>query len=203
MAIVLPHGVLFRVAAEGKIRQHLLENSAIDTVIGLPANLFHGTSIPVCLLVLKSKRNGNSGNILFIDASKEFTSGKNQNTLEDKHIEKIVKNAADKNRRKCLDSCCFYPCAFSQSCVACHKRARAALSCNSALAWAGRLRLQYRPLAASAALAQCTLVVAPLAGESKNSFSRGKNARRSAAKAGRSCKPLSATRVDTAPGCRL
>lgn len=62
----------------------------MDAVIGLAPNLFHGTSIPVCLLVLKSKRNGNSGNVLFIDASKEFTPGKNQNTLEDKHIEKIV-----------------------------------------------------------------------------------------------------------------
>ena len=51
---------------------------------------FHGTSIPVCLLVLKTKRNGNSGNVLFIDASKEFKPGKNQNTLEDEHIQKIV-----------------------------------------------------------------------------------------------------------------
>ena len=54
------------------------------------ANLFHGTTIPVCVLVLKSKRNGNSGNILFIDASKEFKAGKNQNVLEQEHIDKIV-----------------------------------------------------------------------------------------------------------------
>ena len=58
--------------------------------IGLPANLFHGTGIPVCVLVLKSKRNGNSGNILFVDASKEFKAGKNQNVLEQEHIDKIV-----------------------------------------------------------------------------------------------------------------
>ncbi|MFR3030397.1 MAG: N-6 DNA methylase [Blautia sp.] len=62
----------------------------LDAVIGLAPNLFHGTSIPVCLLVLKSKRNGNSGNVLFIDASKEFKPGKNQNTLEDEHIQRIV-----------------------------------------------------------------------------------------------------------------
>lgn len=62
----------------------------LDAVIGLPANLFHGTGIPVCVLVLKSKRNGNSGNILFIDASKEFKAGKNQNILEQEHIDKIV-----------------------------------------------------------------------------------------------------------------
>ena len=68
----------------------------MDAVIGLPANLFHGTSIPVCCLVLKTKRNGNAGNIFFIDASKEFTSSKKQNTLEDEHIQKIVE--AYKNR---------------------------------------------------------------------------------------------------------
>ena len=62
----------------------------MDAVIGLPANLFHGTGIPVCVLVLRSNRNGNSGNILFIDASKEFKAGKNQNILEQEHIDKIV-----------------------------------------------------------------------------------------------------------------
>lgn len=90
IAVLLPHGVLFRGSAEEQIRKYIIRDlNRLDAVIGLPANLFHGTSIPVCLLVLKSKRNGNSGNILFIDASKEFSSGKNQNTLEDKHIEKI------------------------------------------------------------------------------------------------------------------
>ena len=62
----------------------------LDAVIGLAPNLFHGTSIPVCILVLKSKRNGNSDNILFIDASKEFIKGKNQNELSSEHIDKIV-----------------------------------------------------------------------------------------------------------------
>lgn len=91
VAVLLPHGVLFRGGAEAVIRKYIVHDlNRLDAVIGLAPNLFHGTSIPVCLLVLKSKRNGNSGNVLFIDTSKEFTPGKNQNTLEDKHIEKIV-----------------------------------------------------------------------------------------------------------------
>lgn len=91
IAVLLPHGVLFRGAAEEQIRKYIVRDlNRLDAVIGLPANLFHGTGIPVCLLVLKSKRNGNSGNILFIDASKEFKPGKNMNTLEDEHLEKIV-----------------------------------------------------------------------------------------------------------------
>ena len=91
VAVLLPHGVLFRGAAEETIRRFLIEKlNVLDAVIGLPANLYFGTGIPVCVLVLKRNRNGNSGNILFIDASKEFESGKNQNVLEDKHIDKIV-----------------------------------------------------------------------------------------------------------------
>ena len=91
IAVLLPHGVLFRGGAEETIRKYLIKTlNRLDAVIGLPANLFHGTSIPVCVLVLKTKRNGDSGNIFFIDASKEFKSGKNQNTLEDEHIQKIV-----------------------------------------------------------------------------------------------------------------
>lgn len=91
IAVLLPHGVLFRGAAEGKIRRYLIENmNVLDAVIGLPANLFHGTSIPVCCLMFKKKRNGNSNNILFIDASKEFVPGKQQNSISDEHIEKIV-----------------------------------------------------------------------------------------------------------------
>ena len=62
----------------------------MDAVIGLPANLFHGTSIPVVILVLKTKRNGNSGNILFIDASKDYKPGKVQNELSDENIQKII-----------------------------------------------------------------------------------------------------------------
>ncbi|WP_153047092.1 N-6 DNA methylase, partial [Streptococcus suis] len=77
MAIVLPHGVLFRGNAEQKIRQHLLEEGAIDTVIGLPANIFYNTSIPTTVIILKKNRT--SKDVLFIDASKEFDKGKNQN----------------------------------------------------------------------------------------------------------------------------
>ena len=91
IAVLLPHGVLFRGGAEEAIRKYIGKDlNKLDAVIGLPANLFHGTSIPVCLLVLKSNRNGNAGNILFIDASKEFESGKNQNVLTDENIQKIV-----------------------------------------------------------------------------------------------------------------
>lgn len=91
IAVLLPHGALFRGAAEEKIRRWLIESqNVIDAIIGLPANLFHGTSIPVALIVCKRKRNGNSDNILFIDASKEFEKGKTQNVLRDSDIDKIV-----------------------------------------------------------------------------------------------------------------
>ena len=91
VAVLLPHGVLFRGGAEEDIRKYLIKDlNRLDAVIGLPANLFHGAAIPVVVLVLKSKRNGNSGNILFIDASKEFTSGRDQNELTDENIQKIV-----------------------------------------------------------------------------------------------------------------
>lgn len=88
MAIVLPHGVLFRGAAEGKIRQTLVGKNYLDTVIGLPANLFYGTSIPTTILVFKKNRNNRD--ILFIDASNEFKKEKNQNSLNDENIDKIV-----------------------------------------------------------------------------------------------------------------
>ena len=91
IAVLLPHGVLFRGNAEETIRRYMIENlNVIDAVIGLPANLFYGTGIPVCILVLKKNRNGNSDNILFIDASKEFKPGKNQNELTEDHVKKIV-----------------------------------------------------------------------------------------------------------------
>lgn len=97
VAVLLPHGVLFRGGAEEDIRKYLIKDlNRLDAVIGLPANLFHGTSIPVCILVLKSKRNGNSDNILFIDASKDFIKGKNQNELSDEHIDKIVNAYKDR-----------------------------------------------------------------------------------------------------------
>jgi len=88
MAIVLPHGVLFRGAAEGKIRQTLIEKNYLDTVIGLPANLFYGTSIPTTILVFKKNRQ--TKDILFIDASNDFEKGKNQNNLSDGNIDKII-----------------------------------------------------------------------------------------------------------------
>ena len=90
MACVAPHGVLFRGAAEGTIRQFLIEKkNYIDAIIGLPANIFYGTSIPTCILVLKKCRQADD-NILFIDASKEFEKVKTQNKLRPEHIEKIV-----------------------------------------------------------------------------------------------------------------
>ncbi len=91
IAVLLPHGVLFRGGTEEKIRKYLVESqNVLDAVIGLPANLFHGTPIPVALLVFKKKRNGNADNILFIEASREFVPGKNQNELSDDQIDKIV-----------------------------------------------------------------------------------------------------------------
>lgn len=91
VAVLLPHGVLFRGGAEEDIRKYLIKDlNRLDAVIGLPANLFHGTQIPVVILVLKSKRNGNSNNILFIDAGKEFVQGRDQNELTSEHINKIV-----------------------------------------------------------------------------------------------------------------
>ncbi len=90
MAVVLPHGVLFRGAAELHIRRYLIEQkNYLDAVIGLPANIFYGTSIPTCILVFKKCRE-TPNDVLFIDASKEFTKVKNQNILREEHITKIV-----------------------------------------------------------------------------------------------------------------
>lgn len=91
MAVVLPHGVLFRGASEGKIRQKLVELNLLDAVIGLPANLFYGTGIPACILVFKKNRN--CRDVLFIDASGEdnYEKGKNQNILRDADITRIVR----------------------------------------------------------------------------------------------------------------
>ena len=95
MGIVLPHGVLFRGAAEGKIREYLVgEKNYLDAVIGLPANLFYGTSIPTCILIFKKCREDDQ-DILFIDASKDFEKVKNQNKLRTEDIEKII-NTYDK-----------------------------------------------------------------------------------------------------------
>ncbi len=88
MAIILPHGVLFRGGAEEKIIKKLLEDGNIDTVIGLPANLFFSTGIPVCILVLKKCKKFDD--VLFINAAEHYEKGKRQNTLLPEHIEKIV-----------------------------------------------------------------------------------------------------------------
>lgn len=90
MACVLPHGVLFRGNAEGVIRRWLIEKkNYVDAIIGLPPNIFYGTGIPTCILVMKKCRKGDD-NILFIDASKEFEKVKTQNKLRPEHISKIV-----------------------------------------------------------------------------------------------------------------
>ncbi|GAB3995144.1 type I restriction-modification system subunit M [Spirosoma daeguense] len=90
MAVVVAHGVLFRGGAEGHIRQHLIEDkNYLDAVIGLPANIFYGTSIPTAILVFKKCRE-NPNNVLFIDASAYYERGKNQNSLRESDIDKIV-----------------------------------------------------------------------------------------------------------------
>ena len=88
MAIILPHGVLFRGGAEERIRTKLLKDGHIDTVIGLPANLFYSTGIPVCILVLKKCKKPDD--VLFINAAEHFVKGKRQNQLAEDDIVKII-----------------------------------------------------------------------------------------------------------------
>lgn len=88
MGVVVPHGVLFRGAAEGKIRTKLIEENLLDAVIGLPEKLFFGTGIPAAILIFKKNREHKD--VIFIDASREFQSGKNQNKLTEAHLTKIV-----------------------------------------------------------------------------------------------------------------
>jgi len=88
MGVVVPHGVLFRGSSEGKIRQKLIEENLLDTVIGLPEKLFYGTGIPAAILIFKKQKADDK--VLFIDASKEFKSGKNQNQLSQANIDKII-----------------------------------------------------------------------------------------------------------------
>jgi type I restriction enzyme M protein len=88
MAIILPHGVLFRGGAEERIRTKLLKDGHIDTVIGLPSNLFYSTGIPVCILVLKKCKKPDD--VLFINAAEHFVKGKRQNQLTEAHIAKII-----------------------------------------------------------------------------------------------------------------
>ena len=93
--MIVPHGVLFRGGAEGRIRQHLIEENLLDAVVGLPANLFTTTGIPVAILIFDRSREEGGANedrrdVLFIDASKEFTPGKTQNVMEEAHIAKVL-----------------------------------------------------------------------------------------------------------------
>jgi type I restriction enzyme M protein len=98
MAVVLPHGVLFRGAAEGQIRKYLIEQkNCLDAVIGLPANIFYGTSIPTCILVLKKYRSADD-NVLFIDASAHCGKATNQNYLRTEDLERILE-AVDKREQ--------------------------------------------------------------------------------------------------------
>jgi type I restriction enzyme M protein len=94
MAIILPHGVLFRGGSEERIRTKLLKDGNIDTVIGLPANLFFSTGIPVCILVLKKCKKFDD--VLFINAADYFEKGKRQNNLLPEHIQKIVETYRDR-----------------------------------------------------------------------------------------------------------
>jgi len=88
MAVMVPHGVLFRGAAEGNIRQQLIKENLLDTVIGLPEKLFYGTGIPAAILIFKMEKTDT--NVLFIDASRDYHNGKNQNFLSEKHLAKIM-----------------------------------------------------------------------------------------------------------------
>lgn len=94
-AFILPHGVLFRGQAEGDIRRKLIEDNLLDAVIGLPANLFTNTSIPVCILVFKKNRVNKD--ILFIDAQKDFVKNKNKNIMTDEQVEKVINAYKDRS----------------------------------------------------------------------------------------------------------
>jgi type I restriction enzyme M protein len=97
MAVVVPHGVLFRGSSEGRIRQKLIEENLLDAVIGLPEKLFYGTGIPAAILVFRKDKTNN--NTLFIDASREFKAGKNQNQLSDENIAKVVDTYKQRDTR--------------------------------------------------------------------------------------------------------
>ena len=88
MGVVVPHGVLFRGSSEGKIRQKLIEENLLDSVIGLPEKLFYGTGIPAAILIFRQDKKDD--NVLFIDASREYQAGKNQNALSEDNIRKVI-----------------------------------------------------------------------------------------------------------------
>lgn len=98
MAIILPHGVLFRGGAEERIRKKLLKDNNIDTIIGLPSNLFYSTGIPVCILVLKKCKK--EDDVLFVNASEHFDKEKRQNSLSDEHIKTIVETYQFRQERE-------------------------------------------------------------------------------------------------------
>lgn len=94
MGVVVPHGVLFRGSSEGKIRKELIDEGLLDAVIGLPEKLFYGTGIPAAILVFRKDRRDDK--VLFIDASREFVAGKNQNQLSDANVAKVVRTYSDR-----------------------------------------------------------------------------------------------------------
>jgi type I restriction enzyme M protein len=90
LGVVLPHGILFRGGAEGRIREALLKQDMVEAVIGIAPNLFYGTGIPACVLIInKSKPKARKGKVLFINGTKEYQEGKNQNSLLEKHIQRL------------------------------------------------------------------------------------------------------------------
>lgn len=97
MAVVVPHGVLFRSAAEGRIRKALIDENLLETVIGLPEKLFYGTGIPAAVLVFRKNKKDNK--VLFIDASREYQDGKNQNQLRDTDLQRILNAAVDRKNQ--------------------------------------------------------------------------------------------------------
>lgn len=91
MAVVLPHGVLFRMGAEGTIRQNIVERDLLEAVIGLGSNLFYGTGLAACILIFRARKSvDRKGKVLIVDASSLYRRGRNQNTLEDEHAQQIL-----------------------------------------------------------------------------------------------------------------
>jgi len=88
VGVIVPHGVLFRGGAEGKIRKQFIDENLLEAVVGLPAELFYGTGIPAAIMIFNKAKE--TQDVLFIDASREYQNGKNQNKLRDKDIEHIV-----------------------------------------------------------------------------------------------------------------
>ncbi|PQJ76411.1 type I restriction-modification system subunit M [Polaribacter glomeratus] len=117
VGVVVPHGVLFRGSAEGRIRKHVIEDNLLDAVIGLPANLFFGTGIPAAILIFNKAKDKRT-ETLFIDASEEYDSGKNQNVMSNKHLDHIVetytKFRENKTKQGVLEDKYSYVAALSE-----------------------------------------------------------------------------------------